>query len=110
MMFPLVADLAAEGVPVKVTCGVLGFSPQAFYKWKSKPCSDRDLDDAHLTNTLVDLHADDPEFGYRFLADEVRADGFAVCDRTVWRVCRDNGWWSVFGKPRSRKKGRAGRR
>ena len=27
-----------------------------------------------------------------------------MCDRTVWRICRDNGWWSVFGKPRSRKK------
>ena len=26
-----------------------------------------------------------------------------MCDRTVWRICRDNGWWSVFGKPRSRK-------
>jgi transposase InsO family protein len=26
-----------------------------------------------------------------------------VCDRTVWRICRDNGWWSAFGKPRRRK-------
>jgi hypothetical protein len=32
MMFPLVRDLAAEGIPVRLTCGVLGFSPQAFYK------------------------------------------------------------------------------
>ena len=28
MMFPLVRDLAAEGIPVRLTCGVLGFSPQ----------------------------------------------------------------------------------
>ena len=34
MMFPLVRDLAAEGIPVRLTCGVLGFSPQAFYKWR----------------------------------------------------------------------------
>ena len=27
MMFPLVCDLAAEGIPVRSTCGVLGFSP-----------------------------------------------------------------------------------
>ena len=33
MMFPLVRDLAAEGIPVRLTCGVLGFSAQAFYKW-----------------------------------------------------------------------------
>ena len=34
MKFPLVRDLAAEGFPVRLTCGVLGFSPQAFYKWQ----------------------------------------------------------------------------
>ena len=37
MMFPLVLDLAAEGIPVRLTCGVLGFSPQAFYKWRARP-------------------------------------------------------------------------
>jgi putative transposase len=41
-----------------------------------------------------------PEFGYRFLPDEVRQAGHDVCDRTVWRICRDNRWWSVFGKPK----------
>ena len=74
-MFPLVRDLAAEGVPVRLTCGVLGFSPQAFYKWRSRPWSDRDWADAHLTNVIVDVHADDPEFGYRFIADELEAAG-----------------------------------
>jgi putative transposase len=32
MMYPLVRELAAEDIPVMVTCRVLGFSPQAFYK------------------------------------------------------------------------------
>jgi transposase InsO family protein len=26
----------------------------------------------------------------------------------VWRICRDNGWWSVFGRPCSRRKTKAG--
>jgi hypothetical protein len=30
MMYPLVLDLAAEQIPVAVTCRVLGFSKQAF--------------------------------------------------------------------------------
>jgi putative transposase len=30
MMYRLVRDLAAEGIPVAVTCRVLGFSKQAF--------------------------------------------------------------------------------
>ena len=53
-------------------------------------------------NAIHDAHRDDPEFGYRFLADEVRQDEqhSAVSDRMVWRICRDNQWWSRFGKPK----------
>ena len=105
MTYPLVQELAAEGIPVRLTCGVLGFSTQAFYKWRSRPCSDRDLDDAHLTNALVDLHADDPEFGYRFLADELQAAGHRVGERRVWRLCRPQRLWSTTVK-----KGRHGKR
>ena len=32
MMYPLVLDLAADDIPVTVTCRVLGFSKQAFYQ------------------------------------------------------------------------------
>jgi putative transposase len=28
MMYPLVRELAADGIPVTVTCRVLGFTPQ----------------------------------------------------------------------------------
>jgi putative transposase len=95
MMFPLVADLAVEGVPVKLTCGLLGFSPQAFYKWKRRPCSDRDWADAHTTNAIVDVHADDPEFGYRFIADELEQQGHRSCERRIWRLCRQQRIWST---------------
>jgi transposase InsO family protein len=98
MMFPLVEDLAAEGVPVTLTCGVLGFSPQAFYKWRARPCSDRDWADAHTINAIVDVHADDPEFGYRFIADELEQQGHRSCERRVWRLCRDQRVWSTTTK------------
>lgn len=88
MTYPLVRELAAEGIPVRLTCGVLGFSTQAFYKWCRQPVSDRDLADAYLTNELIDAHADDPEFGYRFLADELERRGHHVGERRVWRLCR----------------------
>jgi transposase InsO family protein len=103
MMFPLVRDLAAEGFPVRLTCGVLGFSTAAFYKWRARPCSDRDWVDAHATNAIVDVHADDPEFGYRFIADELEAAGDRVNERRVWRLCRDQRVWST-----TTKKGRRG--
>lgn len=105
MMYPLVEELAAEGFPVRSTCGVLGFTTQAFYKWRRNPCSNRDLDDAYLTNALIDAHRDDPEFGYRFLADELEHAGHHVGERRVWRLCRDQRLWSA-----TTKKGRLGKR
>jgi len=95
MSFPLVRDLAAEGFPVRLTCGVLGFSTQAYYKWLTKPISDRELQDAYLTNALLDAHGDDPAFGYRFLADELERAGVEVGERRVWRLCSAQRIWST---------------
>ncbi len=106
MMFPLVRDLAAEGIPVRLTCGVLGFSTQAFYKWRARPCSDRDWADAQLTNAIVDVHADDPEFGYRFIADELEHAGHRACERRVWRLCRNQRVWSTTTKKGRRTSGK----
>lgn len=60
MMHPLVLKMAVDGVPVTVTCRALGFSKQAFYQWKLNPVTQRDWDDAHLTNAAWDAHHDDP--------------------------------------------------
>jgi transposase InsO family protein len=95
MSYPLVRELAAEKIPVRLTCEVLGFSPQAFYKWRKQPVSERDLADAYLTNELVDAHEDDPEFGYRFLTDELKRVGHQLGERRVWRLCRQQRLWST---------------
>lgn len=108
MMYPLVKELADDGIPVTVTCRVLKIARQPYYRWLSCPISDTELDEAYLADAIFDAHVDVPEFGYRFLADEVRAAGQEVCDRTVWRICRDMGWWCVFGKSRSVKRAKPG--
>ncbi len=101
-MFPLVHELAAAGalirVPVAVTCRVLGFSKQAYYQWRKSPVSRRDWEEAHLVNAARQVHADDPEFGYRFIADELADQGFTASERRIWRVCSQHGIFSVFGK------------
>jgi putative transposase len=102
MMYPLVRELAVDGIPVTVTCLVLKIARQPYYRWLNCRVTDAEWDQAHLANAVFDAHRDDPEFGYRFLADEARLAGHNVCDRTVWRICRDNGWWSVFGKKKSK--------
>jgi putative transposase len=108
MMYPLVSELAVDGIPVTVTCRVLNIARQPYYRWLNNPVSDAELDKAYLANVIHDAHRGDPEFGYRFLADKVRLAGFEACDRTVWRICRDNGWWSVFGKKKNRKNTKPG--
>lgn len=100
MTYPLVLDLAADGIPIAVTCRVLGFSRQAFTKWRANPVSQRDWDDAHLTNAAVDAHADDPTFGYRFVADELKAAGHVASERRVWRLCSQQRLWSLHAKKR----------
>ena len=108
MMFPLVRELAADGIPVTVTCRVLKLCRQQYYRWLSVPVTDGQLAEAWLANAIFDAHRDDPEFGYRFLADEVRLADHDVSDRVVWRICRDNQWWSRFGQPKRGKGSRPG--
>src|ERR1044072_4299456 len=99
MIYPLVRDLAAPyapvRVPVAVTCRVLGFSTHAFYQWKCDPVRPRHCGDAHLTNAAVALHAADPEFGYRLIADELRHAGHRVSENRVQRLCPQQRLWSV---------------
>jgi len=106
MTYPLVRELAAEGVPVRLTCGVLGFSPQGFYRWRANPISERDWDDAHLTNVIRDVHDDDPCFGYRFIADELRAAGHQASENRVHRLCREHRIWSLTTKKGRRASGK----
>jgi putative transposase len=100
MTYPLVRDLAAEGFAVAVTCRVLGFSAQGDNKWRRNPITQRDLGDAYLTNAAVDLHRDDPVFGYRLIADELELQGFVASERRVWRICSEQKLWSAFAKKR----------
>jgi putative transposase len=102
MMFPLVVDLAADSIPVAVTCRVLGFSKQAFYQWRADPVSQRDWDDAQLINAAVDIHHDDPEFGYRFITDELAGVGIAASRNRVNRLCTQQRIFSNHARRRGR--------
>ena len=105
MTYPLVRDLADEGIPVVRTCRVLDLCRQAYYRWLAEPVSQRDWDDAHLCNALHDAHADDPEFGYRFIADELHRLGWKVGENRVHRLCAEHRIWST-----TTKKGRRGKK
>ena len=101
--------MAAAGapvrVPVAVACRVLGLSRQGYYQWLADPVCRRDWDDAHAINVLLDLHADDPTLGYRFLTDELGDVGIAASENRVWRLCATAG---VFAS-HHRRRGKAGK-
>jgi transposase InsO family protein len=40
-----------------VACRVLKVSRSGYYEWRDRPPSRRDVDDAHLANTIIDIHA-----------------------------------------------------
>ncbi|WP_426502982.1 IS3 family transposase [Dactylosporangium sp. McL0621] len=104
-LYPLVNELAADGIPVAVTCRVLHIARQPYYRWLAHPVTDAELAEAYRADALFDAHRDDPEFGYRFLADEARAAGRPMTERTAWKICSGMGWWSAFSKNKWRGKG-----
>ncbi len=91
IVFPLVREMAAAStrirVPVAVACRVLGRSTQGYYQWAKNPVSRRDWDDAHLINAALDIHANDPGYGYRFIADDLADVGITASENRVWRLC-----------------------
>jgi putative transposase len=98
MIYPLVTELTAENIAVTVTCRVIGFSTQAYYRWLKNPVSQRDWDDAHLINAALDAHHDDPTFGYRFIKDELEKVGIFASENRVQRLCSLQHIWSLHAK------------
>ncbi|WP_234695748.1 MULTISPECIES: IS3 family transposase [Brachybacterium] len=107
-LYPLVSELAADGIPVAVSLRVLKLSRQPYYRWRHQQVTTAELTEAYRANALLDAHLDDPEYGYRFLVSEAAEAGEVMCERTAWRICRDNQWWSVFGKKRGKNGKRPG--
>jgi len=103
-VFPLVGEMAAAGtpirVPVAVACRVLGLSRQGYYKWLTEPVCQRDYADAYLINAALAIHADDPGFGYRFIADELADQGIVASENRVWRLCSVQRIFSTHSRKR----------
>lgn len=103
MMYPLVRELADEGIPIVVICRVLGFCKQAYFQWLAKPLSNRDWENAHRINAAYDIHAVDPGLGYRLINDEVKRLGMLTSEPRMWKLCNSQKIWSVSAKKRRKK-------
>lgn len=87
---------------------VLKLSRQPYYRWRKRQVTEAELVEAYRANALLDAHLEDPEFGYRFLVGEAAEAGEVMCERTAWKICRDNQWFSAFEKKRGKNGKRPG--
>lgn len=55
MTYTFITERCSD-LPVAVCCRVMKVSISGFYAWRAQPVSDRDWDDAVLTNIIVDIH------------------------------------------------------
>jgi transposase InsO family protein len=98
MTYPLVRELAVEGTPVRLTCEVLDFSDQAFYLVVRGP-SMRPRVERRTPRGCRPRHPRRrPEFGYRFISEELRRAGHRVGEGRVHRLCREHRIWSTTNK------------
>ncbi|WP_420809029.1 IS3 family transposase [Amycolatopsis suaedae] len=100
--FVLVAELAAEGVPVKQACLSLGVSRAGFYEARSHPPSARATRQAWLTDQITAIHeASRQTYGApRVRAELVLGHGVSVSRKTVAALTRRAG---LAGLPLRRK-------
>jgi putative transposase len=97
MTYTFIAQ-ACDDLPVAVCCRVMGVSTSGFYAWRSQPCSDRDRNDAVLTNTIVDIWVSSRRsYGSPRVHAELRLGLDVSCSRKrVERLMRQAGIEGIY--------------
>ena len=89
---------ACADMPVAACCRVMKVSTSGFYAWQANPVSERDLSDAHLTNTILDIHRmSRGSYGSPRVHAELRIGQVARCSRKrVERLMRQAGITGIY--------------
>ncbi|MDQ6934097.1 MAG: IS3 family transposase [Actinomycetota bacterium] len=107
-MFRLVCELADDGIDVAVACRMLGVSRSGYYEWRDRDLSVRDLEDAYLGNTIVDIHTM-PRGSYgtpRTHAELRLGMGLRVGRKRVARLLRITGRAGIGGNTHKKRRKR----
>jgi putative transposase len=104
MIYPVVAELAAGGIPAAVCCRVLGVSRAGFHEWRRRGPSRRAMADEALTQRIRDIHQmSRGAYGAPRVHAELRLAAGVRCGRKrVARLMRADGLEGVY---RRRRKG-----
>jgi transposase InsO family protein len=84
-------------------CRMLGVSRQGFYQWRDRPPSQRQIDDAALTERIRKIHVGHGgRVGVRRVRDELRRVGVVCSHKRVHRLMRTAGLRGVHPRPYKR--------
>jgi putative transposase len=102
MIYPVVAELAADGIAVAVACRVLGVSTSGFYDWRDRPLSPRSVADTALSHTIRAIHQmSRATYGAPRVHAELRLAAGVRCGRKrVERLMRAAGLQGVYRRRR----------
>lgn len=105
MKYRLVAELVADGYELAVACRVLGVSRSGFYEWRSRPASDRDVEDAHLGEQIRTIHQESRcSYGAPRMHSELRLGlGIRVGRKRVARLMRLHDLTGIGGARKQRR-------
>ena len=79
-------DAEKASYPVSALCRVLRVSRSGYYEWKDRPPSNRDRENATLTERIREIHQLSREtYGYPRVHAELRALGVRCNRKSVWR-------------------------
>ena len=91
-----------------MSCRVLKLARGAYYRWVQQPVGKAEALRNRRVAALQAAHGDNPEFGYRLLADGASMAGTPMADRAAWRLCHRAGIVSVTVKTRRKKNKKPG--
>ena len=85
-------DAEKASYPVSALCRVLRVSRSGYYEWKNRPPSNRDRENATLTERIREIHQRSREtYGYLRVHAELRALGVRCNRKRVARLMRKDG-------------------
>ena len=101
MTFTFIAQMCPD-LPVAICCRVMKVSTSGFYAWQADPVSEKDLEDAHLTNTIVDIwHMSRRSYGSPRVHAELRlGEGLCCSRKRVERLMRQAGVRGIYRRRR----------
>lgn len=87
-------DIQAQSISLSKQCAILGVSRATLY-YKQKPVSEKNI---QILNAMDEIYTDNPEYGYRYIHQELLEKGFIIGKNRVLKYMNILGIEAIFPK------------